>query len=531
MAKVDVKVPDIGDFSDVPVIEVLVKPGDVVKAEQSLVTLESDKAAMDVPSPVEGAVAEVLAKVGDKVSMGTLIARIDSGESGKAEAAPAKAAAPAAPAPEKSAAASAKEAAAPTPKAASPAPAKAATIDITIPDIGDFKDVPVIEILVKAGDTVEAEQPIVTLESDKASMDVPSPAAGKITEIVVKVGDKVSMGSVVGKLESSGQAAQASSDQDDEADAKEEEDAAEAPDTSPVGPSDLPPRPPKAGAGPALPDFSGVFAGPAVRRLARELGLDLNQLKGTGEKGRITREDVKAALARGTAAPAASGGGALPAVPQVDFAKFGPIETVPLSRIKKISGPRLHASWVNIPHVTHTDEADITDLDAFRKALDEDAKKDKSKPYRVSLLPLLMRAAVVDAEGLPELQRRSQSCRRLFDFAPLLAHRRRRGHARWPRRRGHQGRRPEGRRRPFPRARRPLGKSARRQACAGRNAGGDLHHLFAGRHRRHRLHARSSTRPKSRFLASCVRKWLPFGTERRFSLVSCCRYAYLTITG
>ena len=405
MAKVDVKVPDIGDFQDVPVIEVLVKPGDVVEAEQSLISLESDKATMDVPSPIAGTVAEVVAKVGDKVSMGTLIARVESaGGETKAETAPAKAAAP-----EKTAAAPAKsiapasskaaESAPATKSAASPGISKAAAIDIKIPDIGDFKDVPVIEILVKAGDTVEAEQPIVTLESDKASMDVPSPAAGKITEIVVKVGDKVSMGSVVGKLESSGQAAQTSSDQEDEADAKEEEDAAEAPRTSPIAPSDLPPRPPKAGSGPALPDFSGVFAGPAVRRLARELGLDLNQLKGTGEKGRITREDVKASLSKGSAAPA--GGGALPSVPQVDFAKFGPIETVPLSRIKRISGPRLHASWVNIPHVTHTDEADITDLDAFRKALDEDAKKDKSKPYRVSLLPLLMRAAVVTLKAFP----------------------------------------------------------------------------------------------------------------------------------
>jgi pyruvate dehydrogenase E2 component (dihydrolipoamide acetyltransferase) len=407
VAKVDVKVPDIGDFKDVPVIEVLVKPGDVVTAEQSLVSLESDKATMDVPSPVAGTVAEVVAKVGDKVSMGTLIARIESGEGEtKAEGAPAKSVAPA---PEKTKAEPAKAAApapskaaetSPRPKSAGTAPAKATTIDITIPDIGDFKDVPVIEVLVKAGDTVEAEQPIVTLESDKASMDVPSPAAGKIAEIVVKVGDKVSMGSVVGKLESGGQGAQALSDQDDEADAKEEEDAAEAPDTSPVAPSDLPPRPPKAGSGPALPDFSGVFAGPAVRRLARELGLDLNQLKGTGEKGRITREDVKAALSKGPAAPA-GGGGALPSVPQVDFAKFGPIETVPLSRIKKISGPRLHASWVNIPHVTHVDEADITDLDAFRKALDEDAKRDKSKPYRMSLLPLLMRAAVASLKAFP----------------------------------------------------------------------------------------------------------------------------------
>ncbi len=401
MAKVDVKVPDIGDFKDVPVIEVLVKPGDVVKVDQSLISLESDKATMDVPSPVEGVIAEVLAKVGDKVSMGALIARVEFAEGEtKAEAAPAKAAAPGkAPAAPAKATSPEKASATPAPKAGAPvAPAKAATIDITIPDIGDFKDVPVIEILVKAGDTVEAEQPIVTLESDKASMDVPSPAAGKITEIVVKVGDKVSMGSLVGKLDPGGQAGQIASDQEDEADAKEEEDAAEAPETSPVAPSDLPPRPPKA-AGPAIADFSGVHAGPAVRRLGRELGLDLNLIKGTGEKGRITREDLKAALSKGAAAPA--GGGALPAVPQVDFAKFGPIETVPLSRIKKISGPRLHASWVNIPHVTHTDEADITDLDAFRKALDEDAKKDKSKPYRVSLLPLLMRASVASLKAFP----------------------------------------------------------------------------------------------------------------------------------
>jgi pyruvate dehydrogenase E2 component (dihydrolipoamide acetyltransferase) len=381
VAKIDVKVPDIGDFKDVPVIEVLVKPGDVVKVDQSLITLESDKATMDVPSPAAGRVAEIVAKVGDKVSMGTLIARLDeaAGEAPKAaaQAAPAPAsAAPAAP--------------------AKPAPAKAHEIDIAIPDIGDFKDVPIIEILVKEGDTVEAEQPIVTLESDKATMDVPSPAAGKIARIVVKVGDKVSMGSVIAKLDAGPAGPTASI----VAEAKEEEDAAETPQASPVAPSDLPPGPPKAAASPALADFTGVFAGPAVRRLARELGLDLNLIKGTGEKGRITREDVKAALAAPGAA-AGGGGAAFPAIPAVDFAKFGPVETVALSRIKRISGPRLHASWVNVPHVTHCDEADITDLDAFRKALDEDAKKDKSKPYRVSLLPLLMRATVASLKAFP----------------------------------------------------------------------------------------------------------------------------------
>ena len=379
-------VPDIGDFKDVPIIEVLVKPGDVVKAEQSLVTLESDKATMDVPSPVAGTVADLVAKVGDKVSMGTLIARIDSAAAGTAQpAAPAKAAA-------KSAAPSSPA------KAAAPAQAKAATIDVTVPDIGDFKDVPIIEVLVKAGDTVEAEQPLVTLELDKATMDVPSPAAGKITQMVAKVGDKVSMGALIARLDAGGPAAPIPPEQEGEAEAKEEEDAANAPLTSPVAPTDLPPTM-KAGPGSAPADFSGVFAGPAVRRLARELGLDLNQIRGTGEKGRITREDIKAALAGPGGAGA--GGAALPPIPAVDFAKFGPIETVPLSRIKRISGPRLHASWVNVPHVTHCDDADITELEAFRKALDEEAKKDKAKPYRVSLLPLLMRATVATLKTFP----------------------------------------------------------------------------------------------------------------------------------
>jgi pyruvate dehydrogenase E2 component (dihydrolipoamide acetyltransferase) len=402
VAKIDVKVPDIGDFKDVPVIEVLVKPGEVVKVDQSLITLESDKATMDVPSPVAGRVAEVVAKVGDKVSMGTLIARLESSaDETKAAAAPAKAAASSGAAPAKAAAPPAAAPSAPAKSAAAPA-AKAAPIDVTIPDIGDFKDVPVIEILVKAGDTVEADQPLVTLESDKATMDVPSPAAGKITQIVAKVGDKVSMGTLIAKLDASGAAAPTSQQQEDEAEAKEEEDASDAPETSPVGPRDLPPAP-QATPGPALADFSGVFAGPAVRRLARELGLDLNRIKGTGEKGRITREDVKAAVVaeRGGAVAGAAGAAALPAIPAVDFAKFGPVETVPLSRIKRISGPRLHASWVNVPHVTHCDEADITDLDAFRKALDDDAKKDKSKPYRVSLLPLLMRASVATLKAFP----------------------------------------------------------------------------------------------------------------------------------
>ncbi len=272
-----------------------------------------------------------------------------------------------------------------------------AKIDINVPDIGDFKDVPVIEVLVKPGDAVKVDQSLVTLESDKATMDVPSPIAGTVADVIAKVGDKVSMGVLIARIDAAGADA-APAEASPAAPAKEQ---ASAP-TAPAAPSPPPaaPAPAAAGPGPAKPDFSGVFAGPAVRRLARELDLDLNTIKGTGENGRITKEDVKAALSiPGVAAVVA--GGALPAVPTVDFAKFGPVEIVPLSRIKRISGPRLHASWVNVPHVTHTDDADITDLEAFRKALDEDAKKDKAKPYRVSLLPLLMRAAVSTLKAFP----------------------------------------------------------------------------------------------------------------------------------
>src|SRR5208283_5387203 len=240
------------------------------------------------------------------------------------------------------------------------------------------------------------DQSLLTLESDKATMDVPSPIAGKVAEVVAKVGDKASMGTLIARVESAGAGAPAAAPAEaaPARPAKESPSADERPAAAPSAASSGAP-------GPAKPDFSGVFAGPAVRRLARELDIDLTTIKGTGESGRITREDVRAAIAGGAAPVAVGGGVGLPAVPPVDFAKFGPVETVPLSRIKRISGPRLHASWVNVPHVTHTDEADITDLEAFRRTLDEDAKKDKAKPYRVSLLPLLMRIAVATLKAFP----------------------------------------------------------------------------------------------------------------------------------
>ncbi|MGO9769650.1 MAG: 2-oxo acid dehydrogenase subunit E2 [Roseiarcus sp.] len=265
-----------------------------------------------------------------------------------------------------------------------------AKIEVKVPDIGDFKNVPIIEILVKPGDAVTAEQPLLTLESDKATMDVPAPASGVVGEIIARVGDKVSMGTALLTLDEAGAAAPAPAPA-----AASAAPAAAPPAAAPAAPA---PAPTAAQAGAAPADFAGVNAGPAARRLARELNVDLTTIRGSGEKGRITTDDVKAAFRGG----ASSGGGAaLPEIPAVDFAKFGQVTSVPLSRIKRISGPRLHASWVNIPHVTHCDEADVTDIDAFRKRLDDEAKADKKAPYRVSLLPLLMKACVASLKAFP----------------------------------------------------------------------------------------------------------------------------------
>jgi pyruvate dehydrogenase E2 component (dihydrolipoamide acetyltransferase) len=274
-------------------------------------------------------------------------------------------------------------------------------IDVKVPDIGDFKDVPVIEILVKAGDAIKADDPLIVLESDKATMEVPAPAAGVVGEILVKVGDKVAEGSPILTLAAEGAAPPA---------------AAPAPAAPPA--AEFTPEPiavndtgagkisgPVPLVGPHAPfaDFGNVFASPAVRRLARELEIDLTKVAGTGDKSRITKEDVKAFLTGGKAiaAPVATGAG-IPEIPAVDFSKFGPIEEKPLSRIRKLSGPFLHRSWLNVPAVTQHDEADITDLESFRKTLDEAGKAAKPKAYRVSLLPFLMRASVAVLKDFPD---------------------------------------------------------------------------------------------------------------------------------
>jgi pyruvate dehydrogenase E2 component (dihydrolipoamide acetyltransferase) len=265
-------------------------------------------------------------------------------------------------------------------------------MEVKIPDIGDFKDVPIIEIQVKPGDVVRADDPLVTLESDKATLDVPAPTEGKIIQLLVKIGDKVSEGSTILQLERG-------------------DVLAEAPSVIHQQEPEPEPKIPVSGNGSAAPasvtsalpvpsDFGGVHASPGVRRLARELGIDLTKISGSGEEGRITKDDVKAALSRpAPAVQAPPGGMGIPEIPIQDFSKFGPIETKPLSRIKRLSGPHLHRSWLNIPHVTHTDEADVTDLESFRKSLDSSAKE---KGYRVTLLSFLMKASVVALKAQPE---------------------------------------------------------------------------------------------------------------------------------
>jgi pyruvate dehydrogenase E2 component (dihydrolipoamide acetyltransferase) len=287
-----------------------------------------------------------------------------------------------------------------------------ATTEIAVPDIGDYQDVPVIEVHVSPGDVVAEEDPLVTLESDKATMDVPATAAGQVQDVKVKVGDTVSEGTVIVVVggDGAGPLTTPPSLVGQQEPPPEATPGGPAPAPAPAveaPPAPAPAAPAPAPAAPAAPagaiaDFTGAHASPSVRRLARELGLDLNAIKGTGEKGRIVKDDLLAAV-RGPAAapaPAAAAGAGIPEIPAQDFSKFGPVETVPLPRIKKLSGPFLHRSWLNVPHVTHNDEADITELDGYRRELDAAAK---AEGYRVTLLAFLMKAAVSALRQFPEV--------------------------------------------------------------------------------------------------------------------------------
>jgi pyruvate dehydrogenase E2 component (dihydrolipoamide acetyltransferase) len=395
MALVEVKVPDIGDFKDVAVIEVLVSVGDTVSAEQSLVTVESDKASMEIPSSHAGVVKELKVKVGDKVSEGSLLLMVET--AGAAAAAPAPAAAP-----------TPQPAAAPAPVTATAASGGAVTV--VVPDIGDFKDVAVIEVFVKAGDTVKVEQSLITVESDKASMEIPSSHAGVVKSVSVKVGDKVSQGTALLLLEpAAGASVPTPASAPASAPTPSQAVASPAPAAAAPAPAAMPAHEPATAAG-TLP-----HASPSIRKLARELGVPLAEVKGSGPKGRITQMDVQAFVkgvmagdaqtaAQKAKAPAGAtaGSGAFPGLlpwPSVDFAKFGPVERKDLSRIKKISGANLHRNWVVIPHVTNHDDADITELEAFRVQLN---KENEKSGIKVTMLAFLIKASVAALKKFPE---------------------------------------------------------------------------------------------------------------------------------
>ncbi|MBK1683008.1 dihydrolipoyllysine-residue acetyltransferase [Rhodoferax fermentans] len=413
MAILDIKVPDIGDFDEVTVIELLVKPGDTVRADQSLLTVESDKASMEIPSSHAGVVKELKVALGDKVKQGSLVLLLEvAGEA----SAPNQPQAPVEQAP--AAAASVAPAAAPAiPTPAAPVAAAAGPVEVRVPDIGDFKDVTVIEVMVQVGDSVKLEQSLVTVESDKASMEIPSGAAGVVQELKVKLGDTVNIGDLLLILQGSAAGAAPAA-------------AVAATPNVPAAPAAQASAAPVAVASPAavavapaLPAHNPTalalglpHASPSVRKFARELGVPLAEVKGTGLKGRITDADIEsftrsvmsgavqtaAIAAQQSAKPAAAGGGeglGLIPWPKVDFAKFGPIERKEMSRIKKISGANLLRNAIMIPAVTNHDDADITDLEAFRVSTN---KENEKSGVKVTMLAFLIKACVAALKKFPD---------------------------------------------------------------------------------------------------------------------------------
>lgn len=380
MAIKDILVPDIGDYDNVDVIEVFVKSGDSIKEEDALVTLETDKASMDIPSPFSGKIKDVKVKVGDKVSEGSLIFTVntEASEDGAKEA------------PKTEAKKEEK------PKASQ----KSQTIEVKVPDIGDYDGVDVIEVSVKPGDTINEEDSLVTLETDKASMEVPSSDSGVVKSVKIKVGDKVSQGDVILTLEVTGSASVSS-------DTPVKEEKTEISQSTKTEDKPAQAIAPTQALSPVV--NQNIHAGPSVRRLARILGIDLARVPASGSKNRITKEDcynyVKNSLNQVQSGQVSIGGGELNllADPKVDFAKYGEIETQALTRINKISAKNLHRNWVKIPHVTFWDDADITDLEAFRKSKKAEAEK---QGVKITPVAFLVKAA---AKALAEFPRINSS--------------------------------------------------------------------------------------------------------------------------
>ncbi|WP_411386310.1 dihydrolipoyllysine-residue acetyltransferase [Pseudomonas sp. MPB03] len=386
-----IRVPDIGS-GEGEVIELFVKVGDRIEADQSILTLESDKASMEVPAPKAGVIKSLKVKLGDRLKEGDELLELEIEGAAAAPEAAAPAAAPAAA--EKPAAAPAAEAA-PAPAAA---PAAASVQDIHVPDIGSSGKAKIIEVLVKAGDTVEADQSLITLESDKASMEIPSPAAGVVESVEVKLDDEVGTGDLILKLKVAGASAPAAPAPAAAPAAKAE--AAPAPAAAPVAKAEAAPAPVA-----TAPSGAKVHAGPAVRQLAREFGVELSAVGPSGPHGRVLKEDVqayvKAMMQKAKNAPAegATGGAGIPPIPAVDFSRFGETEEVAMTRLMQIGASSLHRSWLNIPHVTQFDQADITELEAFRVAQKAVAEK---AGVKLTVLPLLLKACAHLLKELPD---------------------------------------------------------------------------------------------------------------------------------
>ncbi|QJI32386.1 dihydrolipoyllysine-residue acetyltransferase [Pseudomonas sp. ADAK18] len=390
-----IRVPDIGS-GEGEVIELFVKVGDRVEADQSILTLESDKASMEIPAPKAGVVKSLKVKLGDRLKEGDELLELEvEGAAAEAPAPAAPAAAAPAPAPAE------KPAAAEAPAAPAAAPAAATVQDIHVPDIGSSGKAKIIELLVKVGDTVEADQSLITLESDKASMEIPSPAAGVVESIAVKLEDEVGTGDFILKLKVAGAAAPAAAAP---AAAAPVAKAEAAPAAAPAPAAKAPAAPAPAAA--PVPSGAKVHAGPAVRQLAREFGVELNAVTASGPHGRVLKEDVqvyvKSMMQKAKEAPAAgaaTGGAGIPPIPVVDFSRFGETEEVPMTRLMQIGASSLHRSWLNIPHVTQFDQADITDLEAFRVAQKAVAEK---AGVKLTVLPLLLKACAHLLKELPD---------------------------------------------------------------------------------------------------------------------------------
>jgi pyruvate dehydrogenase E2 component (dihydrolipoamide acetyltransferase) len=408
MSIIEIQVPDIGDFDEVAVIELMVKPGDTVKAEQSLITVESDKASMEIPSSHAGVVKELRVKIGDKVKQGSVVLTLEAAGAASAPApAPAAASSPAtAPVLEQ------KQPLASINTAQAAMNSIASLLEVKVPDIGDFKDVAVIEVFVKPGDTIKVEQSLVTVESDKAAMEIPSSHAGVLKELKVKVGDKINIGDLLAILEGAQAAGTSTASVSSVSDQKVPVAGIEAAQIATVSVASAATAP--AHNPTVAPSGSLPHASPSVRKFARELGVPLDEVKGSGHKGRITEADIqgfsKAVMSGAVAtkaiaakAPAAGGGdgaalGLIP-WPKIDFTKFGPIERKEMSRIKKISGQNLTRNAIMIPAVTNHDDADITDLEAFRVLTN---KENEKLGVKVTMLAFLIKACVAALKKFPE---------------------------------------------------------------------------------------------------------------------------------